>query len=154
MFCTKYVQLSFKLKTSPIWSFCPWWCSEELTAGPGGGGEKEKKKNHTPAWCSHNYCKFTRMWQDKENLLACTVPCQTSMRAITASWSCDRAETRYWTTSGPAGRPHKQMWGVSLKGTRVNILISESNLLLVVKDGSRRLFWWTGNLPGNFPDES
>lgn len=39
-----------------------------------------------------------------------TVPCQTSARAITASWSCDRAETRYWTTSGPIGRPHKQMW--------------------------------------------
>lgn len=45
-----------------------------------------------------------------------SVPCQTSARAIIVSWSCDQAATRYWTTSGPIRRSHKQMRGGGSEG--------------------------------------
>lgn len=94
-----------KLKTSPIWSFCPWWCSEGLTAGPTGRDTQQ---------CESIMSKFTSVYTihcSRKKGKECVkyagakyftlVPCQTNARAITASWSCDQAETRYWTTSGP-----------------------------------------------------
>lgn len=157
MYGTKYVQQLSSVKTCPICSACPWWCSEALTAGPTGeetvilwGMETVKvrdmslssfkyftvdkhiqhgatsmntlvsndvKMNNDRTICFRfffilmNYStKMRNVWWTPVNR-GWTVPFQTSVRAITASWSCDRAETRYWTTSGPEGGPHRHMWG-------------------------------------------
>lgn len=56
-----------------------------------------------------SYTTANGVWRHVRQLLApvngsCSVPCQTSETTIIASWSCDQAATRYWTTSGPVRR--------------------------------------------------
>lgn len=124
------------MKSSPIYSFCPWWCSEGLTAEP---VEMEKRQSESLFCCilekkkvpyiilsymnwievqKRSYTTANGVWQHVRKLLApvngsCSVPCQTSETAIIASWSCDQAATRYWTTSGPVRRAGMGEWEIT-----------------------------------------
>lgn len=92
----KICTAAFRVKTSPICSFCPWWCSEGLTVGPGGGrmyeiifGWETLKVRHV--WRSTSYeqmtnwkeCVKCNMWSQYHRILMVSFQNEAKLKRIT-----------------------------------------------------------------------